>query len=86
MIGRIVYSNAGRDKGRALAVLHIAEHECLVCDGKEHPLSRPKRKNLKHICLTDYSLSSEQLLTDKSLRRALAAYRCAVESLKEETG
>lgn len=86
MIGKIVFSKAGRDKGSILAVVGHTECEYFVCDGKKRPLARPKRKNAKHIRFTDITLSEEQLFTDKSLRRALAAYRCAAESLKEETG
>lgn len=84
MIGTVVYSTAGRDKGKPLATVGKTERGYLVCDGKERPLSRPKLKNEKHLCFTDAVLGEEQLLTDKSLRRALKAYRRAVGSLKEE--
>lgn len=80
MIGRIVCSGAGRDKGKFLAVVGVAEKGFLVCDGKERPLARPKLKNEKHLRFTNTTLEKEQLLTDKSLRRALAAYRGAAET------
>lgn len=86
MRGTVVYSLAGRDRGKLLAAVEETEREYLVCDGKQRPLSRPKRKNKKHLCPVGAVLSEEQLLTDKSLRRALAAYRCAAGTLKEETG
>ena len=50
----------------------------LVCDGKERPLSRPKKKNPKHLALTNTVLSEDSYSTDKSLRRALAIYRDSV--------
>ena len=41
--GTVVISKAGRDKGRALAVVGQADGYVLVADGKERPLSRPKK-------------------------------------------
>lgn len=84
MVGTVIYSKAGRDKGKFMAVVGKTGRGYLVCDGKERPLSRPKLKNEKHLCFTDAVLGEEQLLTDKSLRRALSAYRCAAGSQKEE--
>ena len=49
-----------------------------VCDGKERPLERPKRKNPKHLALTNTVLGKSSYSTDKSLRRALAVYRDSV--------
>ncbi len=70
-IGQIVRSGAGRDKGAYLAVVGAADDKLLVCDGKERPLERPKRKNRKHLEFTNRFLSNEQLATNKALRRAL---------------
>lgn len=75
MIGQIVYSRAGRDKGKFLVIVGQEENVLLVADGKERPLSRPKRKNPKHLARTGTCLEPERFLTDKSLRRALAIYR-----------
>ena len=71
--GGIVISAAGRDSGRAMCVVGIADKGVYVCDGKERPLSRPKLKNPKHLKATRKSLSPEDLRSDKALRRALAA-------------
>ena len=84
MKGRIVCSKAGRDQGKFLVVVGAEGKDLLVCDGKERPLSRPKRKNRKHLSVTGTSLTEEQFSTDKSLRRALAVYRCAEKHEKEE--
>ena len=78
MIGRIVCSKSGRDKGYFLVVIKEEDGFLLVCDGKERPLSRPKKKNPKHLALTNTVLSEDSYSTDKSLRRALAVYRDSV--------
>ena len=78
MVGRIVCSKSGRDKGCFLVVVKEEDGYLLVCDGKERPLNRPKRKNPKHLALTDTVLSEDSYSTDKSLRRALAVYRDSV--------
>ena len=75
MIGQIVYSKAGRDKGYFLVVVKESENVVSVCDGKERPLERPKQKNTKHICFTKTVLSEECFKTNKSLRKSLAIYR-----------
>ena len=78
MVGRFVCSNSGRDKGYFLVVIMEVDGFLLVCDGKERPLSRPKKKNPKHLALTNTVLSEDSYSTDKSLRRALAIYRDSV--------
>lgn len=78
MVGRIVCSKSGRDKGYFLVVVKEEDGYLFVCDGKERPLNRPKRKNPKHLALTDTVLSEDSYSTDKSLRRALAVYRDSV--------
>lgn len=75
MVGQIVCSKSGRDKGYFLVVLKEDEKYCYVCDGKERPLSRPKRKNPKHLVFTNTVLEKDSFSTDKQLRRALAIFR-----------
>lgn len=82
MIGRIVCSTAGRDKGYYLVVVSKQNEDYFVCDGKERPLSRPKRKNAKHLSFTDSFLSENDLMSNKKLRKALAVYKAA--KIKEE--
>ena len=49
MVGRIVCSKAGRDKGYFMVVVKQENGFLYVCDGKERPLEHPKRKNEKHL-------------------------------------
>ena len=74
MIGNVVFSKAGRDKGRFMVVVGLKEDGLLVADGKERPLDRPKLKNPKHLQKTNTILEKEQYSTNKSLRRALSAF------------
>ena len=78
MVGRVVCSKSGRDKGYFLVVVNEEDGFLYVCDGKERPLERPKRKNPKHLALTNTVLGKSSYSTDKSLRRALAVYRDSV--------
>jgi len=77
-IGSVVKSLAGRDKGRLLLVTGVSDNGLLVCDGKERPLKRPKRKNPKHLEDTGMKIPPDMAKTDRSLKKLLAI-------LKEES-
>ena len=83
MVGRIVCSKAGRDKGYFMVVVESKEGYAFVCDGKERPLERPKRKNIKHLQFTNTVLGNESYKTNKQLKKALAVYRDTAK-FKEE--
>lgn len=83
MVGRIVCSKAGRDKGYFMVVVECDDDFVYVCDGKERPLERPKRKNKKHLQFTNAVLENESYKTNKSLKKALAVFRDAAK-FKEE--
>lgn len=83
MVGRIVCSKAGRDKGYFMVVVDSKDSLVFVCDGKERPLERPKCKNIKHLQFTNTVLSEESYNTNKSLKKALAVYRNTAK-FKEE--
>lgn len=72
--GRVVRSTAGRDKGSFLVVLETASRSVTVCDGKERPLERPKRKNPLHLAPTAGSLPEEALKTNRQIRTALRPF------------
>ena len=71
--GRVVCSKAGRDKNTFLAVIAVDGDWILVCDGKARPLERPKKKNGKHVSVTNTLLTEEQLAPNRQLRGAFAA-------------
>ncbi|MBQ4131151.1 MAG: KOW domain-containing RNA-binding protein [Clostridia bacterium] len=79
MVGQIVCSKSGRDKGYFMVVVNEDENYLYVCDGKERPLERPKRKNAKHLSLTNTVLEEDSFKTNKSLKKALAVFRDSAE-------
>lgn len=82
MVGQIVCSKSGRDKGYFLVIVKEEDGYVFVCDGKERPLERPKRKNVRHIAFTNTVLEENSFETNKKLRKNLAIFKSC--SLKEE--
>lgn len=68
--GSVIISSAGHDKGRSMLVVGADGERYLVADGKERKLGAPKKKNIKHIRGTSYTIELEGL-TDKKLRQTL---------------
>ena len=86
--GEIVRADAGRDKGGIFCVVGVDQEQnrLLLADGKRRKVSHPKRKKLGHVsCLTDqlhmyghpvvHSLKQGEPVSDRALRRALAAFK-----------
>ena len=69
--GRLVKSLAGRDKGYILAVITVDEKTVSLCDGKERPLNRPKKKNIRHIEPLESVLTAQEMQSDRALRKAI---------------
>lgn len=69
-VGTVVISCAGHDCGRAMMVVRIDGDFIFVADGKERKLEKPKKKNQKHVRLTNRAVNLEEL-TDRKLRRTL---------------
>ena len=78
--GSVVISKAGRDKGYYLAVKEITDDGVYVCDGKERPVERPKKKNPLHLAKTRFVLSEENTATNRSLKKALKEISGSEES------
>ena len=78
--GQVVRSLAGRDQGRFMAVVEAGGGAVWGWAGKDRPVSRPKRKNPRHLAPTWFMLPQEALATDRKLRAALRA-----EALRELT-
>ena len=75
MIGQIVSSKAGRDKNYFLVIVKEDGNSVYVCDGKERPIERPKRKNIKHLAFTSTVITQDSFKSNKSLRKAIAIYK-----------
>ena len=74
----LALSAAGHDRGTLYLVLSEDGRSVLLADGKLRKLSRPKRKNRKHVIFLPEGLTEavsgklREPLTDAALRRALA--------------
>ena len=78
--GTVVRSLAGRDAGYPLCVVGYEGELPLVCDGKERPLERPKKKNPRHLEPLGAEPLTWQLRGNRALRKAL---RQVEDQLKE---
>ena len=91
-VGRIVRATAGRDKGGLFCVVGADQERglLLLADGRRRKAARPKAKKPGHVLrLTgsrhtfDHSaiqkLKQGEALSDRELRRALAAFRDQLE-------
>ena len=77
MIGRIVRSKSGHDKGKFYVVLQAAGSFVYLIDGKLRPIDKPKRKNVKHISITN-TFMDMSVLTDSAVQNTLKGFDEAV--------
>ena len=71
--GRVVLCIAGKEKGSFYVVTGSEAGFVFLADGKHRTLDKPKRKNIRHIRLTD-TVWEIAGLTDRMLRRQLSEY------------
>ena len=71
--GSVVRAEAGRDGGGYFAVIDSDEKYCMIADGKSRKLEAPKRKNIKHIRVTNSMIDVNEI-TDKKLRNMLKQF------------
>lgn len=54
LIGRVVYSKAGRDKGRFFIIVSdVDENYVYLCDGDTRKIENTKKKKIKHLAFTN---------------------------------
>ena len=80
LLGQLVVSLAGRDKGCICAVVGESDDEgfVLIADGKVRKVERPKKKKLKHLKPIDWlpdgeAKLSQDKLTNRFIREAVNA-------------
>lgn len=83
---QIVRSLRGHDSGKLFCVMDADGDRLLLADGKRRRVSRPKRKNAKHVVSvggwehpTIERLRTGQTVGDRELRAALAEIRDQME-------
>lgn len=78
--GQVVKSLAGRDKRNFFVVLHCDENCVIIADGVLRRLEKPKKKNSKHLAITNTILSSETLENNRKIHNALKQYSASESS------
>ncbi|MDY5626391.1 MAG: KOW domain-containing RNA-binding protein [Clostridia bacterium] len=79
--GGFVYAVAGRDSGKCFIILSVEDNYAYIADGKGRKVGAPKKKKLKHLCLTssvDPFLANKLFevgkVTNKEVRHAIRAF------------
>lgn len=82
LLGRIVYSKAGRDKDKYFIIVGtLNETFVYISDGELRKLERPKKKKIKHLIFTDKiaveiqeMIYSGKKLNNSRIKKYLEAY------------
>lgn len=73
--GMLVYSKAGRDKGKLFMVLDAENDFVYLTDGDTRRINNPKRKKIKHINRTNtVSELDFANISDSDVRKAVLGY------------
>ncbi len=70
--GMIIKSVKGHDAGEYFLAVKTDEQFVYIANGKTRRIASPKKKNKKHIVVTDAEVQSLEALTDKSLRKLIS--------------
>lgn len=69
IVGQVVKSRAGRDKGNIFLVLSIVDKEyVLIVDGSLRKLDKPKKKKVKHLTIYNTKLSELKYKLDNNVK------------------
>lgn len=81
VIGQLVFSKSGRDKGKLFIITSIEKDHLYLVDGKLRKVESPKKKNKKHVQKINHVIESikEKIqeggkLNNPEVRRALKEY------------
>ncbi len=72
-LGQVVWSKAGRDKGRFMVVIENIDSQYVkISDGKVHKIEKPKKKKVKHLAKTNHIIYplKEKLETGQNINNA----------------
>lgn len=95
IIGRFVWSKAGRDKNNLFIIIDIIDdNHVLIADGMLRPINNPKKKKLKHLMITnkvDEEISKAVIMRERlqnaDLQQAVLRYKQEqTENLGERGG
>lgn len=81
-LGQIVISKCGHDKNDLFVIYSIEDEYVYLVDGNNRPLSKPKKKKIMHVQITnniDYDLKdkfmAKSYVLDSDIKKSLIAYK-----------
>jgi ribosomal protein L14E/L6E/L27E len=78
IVGTVVFSKKGRDKGKVMVVLSADGEYLYLADGKLRTINKPKKKKIKHVQPTNTLLKMQpecgRALQDADIRKQLRQY------------
>lgn len=81
-VGEIVISISGHDMGEWYIVKQVQNEYVMLIDGKNKPITKPKRKKIKHVvkanCFADelaQKIAQGAYLQDAEVRKALKFFK-----------
>jgi len=82
MVGQVVRSRAGRDKGQFMVVLSIIDDNYVyVSNGELRKVSQPKRKKIKHLSKTNHitttirdKMKGNQEITNSDIKKEIKSF------------
>ncbi len=72
--GLVVKNKAGHERNQFFVVLECNDSYAYISDGRHRKLENLKKKNLKHLFVTNKILPEEFLTTNRKIREALREY------------
>lgn len=83
-LGQVVYSKAGRDKGKKFIVVDIVDElYVMISDGGLRRIENAKRKKLKHLQITEEIILPIKEKLEKKVRVSNSEIRKAIEEIIE---
>lgn len=87
-LGQVVYSKAGRDKGKCFIVTgFMNDNYVLISDGDLRRIENPKKKKIKHLVMTEdvietlaQKISTGSKVTNADIRKMLAEKNAPAET------
>ena len=72
-VGAYTISKNGHDKGEIYVITAIIDDKfVLVANGENRPLAKPKRKNIRHLCITNHRTAAT---SDLEMKRAIQQFK-----------
>lgn len=87
LLGKVVHSKSGRDKGKYFIVIGIIDAEYVyISDGDLRKIEKPKKKKIKHLGFTNLMADEirEAILSDGRISNSKIRKFLKVEDIIEE--